>query len=305
MPFARLRKPRSLNHQEENATLLESFLENLEIANRSPHTIAAYRYGITDFLRFTLGLSVANVTHREISEWLHFLSCQGMAPQTIAQRLSGLRSFFSFANLVGVMSTSPAALIQHRRIPVTVPRWLNPTQINQLLSAADKQRDYALVDFMWSSGCRVSEVVGARVEYVQWKERVVKVLGKGQKERLVPLGRNTVKSLRVHLQGRDTGPLFLTDSRRLQYGQNVSMTARSIGRILGRLGLRAGLGHVHPHMLRHSFATALLEGGADLRSIQVLLGHSSILTTQIYTHCTPAYLRATLQRAHPHWQESQ
>jgi site-specific recombinase XerD len=154
MPVGRLRKPRSLNHQEENATLLENFLENLEIANRSPHTIAA--------------------------------------------------------NLVGVMTTSPAALIQHRRIPVAVPRWLNPIQIKQLLAAADKQRDYALVDFMWSSGCRVSEVVAARVEYVQWKERVVKVLGKGQKGRLVPLGPKTVKSLRVYLQGRKTGSIFLT-----------------------------------------------------------------------------------------------
>lgn len=306
MLFGRLRKPLSLNHQEENATLLENFLVDLEIANRSPHTISAYRHGITDFLSFTLGLNVAAVTHREISEWLHFLSCQGVSPQTIAQRLSGLRSFFNFANLAGVMSTSPAALIQHRRIPVTVPRWLNPTQVRQLLAAANRQRDYALVDFMWSSGCRVSEVAGARVEHVQWKERVVKVLGKGQKERLVPLARKTAKSLRIHLRGRRTGPLFPNeDRRRLQSNQISSMTARSIGRIVGHLGLRAGLGHVHPHMLRHSFATALLEGGADLRSIQVLLGHSSILTTQIYTHCTSAHLRATLQRAHPHWQESQ
>jgi integrase/recombinase XerC len=233
MPFGRLRKPRSLNHQEENATLLENFLENLEIANRSPHTIAAYRYGITDFLHFTLGLNVANVTHREISEWSHFLSCQDVTPQTIAQRLSGLRSFFNFANLVGVMTTSPAALIQHRRIPVAVPRWLNPIQVKQLLAAADKQRDYALVDFMWSSGCRVSEVVAARVEYVQWKERVVKVLGKGQKDRLVPLGRKTVKSLRVYLQGRKTGPIFLNeDHRRLQSDQGPPITARSIARIL-------------------------------------------------------------------------
>ncbi len=304
MPFGRLREARSLNHQEENANLLEDFLEYLDIANRSPHTISAYRFGIVDFLNFTLGLNVANVTHREVSEWLHFLSCQGVTPQTIAQRLSGLRSFFNFARLIGVMSTSPAALIQHRRTPKTVPRWLNPAQIKQLMAAADKQRDYALVDFMWSSGCRVSEVVGARVECVQWKERVIKVTGKGLKERLVPMGRKTVQNLHVYLQGRKTGPLFLReDCGQSPADKNAPMTARSIGRTLGRLGLQAGLGHVHPHMLRHSFATAMLEGGADLRSIQVLLGHSSIVTTQIYTHCTPAHLRATLEKAHPRWQE--
>ncbi|MDQ1407231.1 MAG: integrase/recombinase XerC [Acidobacteriaceae bacterium] len=305
MSFDRLGIQYSLHHQEENAALLEQFLENLEAANRSPHTIAAYRFGIADFLNFTLGLHVANVTYRQVSEWLHFLSCQGLTPQTISQRLSGLRSFFHFAKLIGVMNTSPAALIQHRRIPQAIHRWLNAKQVGQLMAAADKQRDYALVDFMWSSGCRISEVVGARVDYVQWKERVVKVFGKGQKERLVPMGRTTVNNLRAYLQGRKTGPLFLSeDHRRLQSGQENPMSARSIAPILSRLGLRAGIGHVHPHMLRHSFATTLLEGGADLRAIQELLGHSSIVTTQIYTHCTPTYLRAALQKAHPHWQES-
>lgn len=107
------------------------------------------------------------------------------------------------------MNTSPAALIQHRRIPHAIPRWLNAKQVGQLMAAADKQRDYALVDFIWSSGCRISEVVGARVDYVQWKERVVKVFGKGQKERLVPMGRTTANNLRAYLQGRKTGPLFL------------------------------------------------------------------------------------------------
>jgi site-specific recombinase XerD len=172
------------------------------------------------------------------------------------------------------------------------------------MAIAHNQRDYALVSFMWSSGCRVSEVVSARVEDVQWKERVVKVLGKGAKERLVPMGRKTVQDIRNYVQRRKTGPLFLReDGGHLRSRKEGAMTARSISRILCGLGLRAGLGHVHPHMLRHSFATALLEGGADLRCIQELLGHSSIVTTQIYTHCTPAHLRATLQRAHPSWQE--
>jgi len=129
--------------------------------------------------------------------------------------------------------------------------------------------------------------------------------GQGTEGTFVPIGRKTVNNLRAYLRGRKTGPLFLSeDHRRLRSGQEIPMTARSISRILRQLGVKAGLGRVHPHMLRHSFATALLEGGADLRSIQELLGHSSLVTTQIYTHCTPSYLRTVLKKAHPHWQET-
>jgi site-specific recombinase XerD len=361
MPTGKLREERSLNHKEENAKLLDGFLKNLEAGARSAHTVQSYRYSLADFFDFTLGLSVAEITHREISEWLHFLHARGASPQTISQRLYSLRSFFQFAQLLGLVKQSPAELIQNRRVPRAIPHWLTPGQMTRLMNATDNPRDLALVDFMWSTGCRVSEVCGARIENIQWDERVVTVLGKRQKERLAIFGRKTAGTLRAYLRGRETGPLFREErpeqkgcvwmnrkyhvwfgtwreadaagkrvqrtvrlgdyeiptkeraqevlaaflAGKLQSAKQVTapITADSVRRILRELGVKAGLGRVHPHMLRHSFATALLDGGADLRAIQELLGHESIQTTQIYTHCTSKHLRSQLKKAHPSWRK--
>jgi site-specific recombinase XerD len=361
MPTGKLREERSLNHREENAKLIEDFLKNLEAANRSPHTIQAYRISLTDFFDFTLGLSVADITHREISEWLHFLHVREVSPQTLSQRLYAVRSFFQFAQRLGLVKFSQADLIQNRRVPRALPHWLTPEQMKRLMDATDNPRDLALVDFMWSTGCRVAEVCSARVETIQWNERELKVLGKGQKERLVVFGRKTAETLRAYLGNRDSGPLFREErpeqrgwvfvdrKYHIWFGQwreiddagkrvvrtvrlgdyeiptkeraqeklsillagklqpakqsTTPITADSVRRILRELGIKAGLGRVHPHMLRHSFATALLEGGADLRAIQELLGHESIATTQIYTHCSATHLRSQLQKAHPSWEE--
>jgi site-specific recombinase XerD len=374
MPTGKLRQERTLNHREENAALLDDFAKNLEVSGRSPHTIIAYRHSLDDFLDFTLGLSVAEITHREVTEYLHFLHARGVTSSTVSQRLYSLRSFFKYAQLAGVVKDSPARLIQNRHVPRKLPRWLSVADMQKLLGAATNIRDRALIGFMWDTGCRVAEVAGARIENVDWAGRTVKVLGKGDKERIVPFGRRTAKSLLKYLEeyfkSRDvtTGPLFraalpeqqgglqlqgnrwvafyretviLADgkAKRVLRGRtlgrgvttreqasleartlvaglkaqspglrhtldpNAPMDTRSIQRILRELGVSAGIGKVHPHMLRHSFATHLLEAGADLRSIQTILGHSSISTTQIYTHCSPLHLRSELKKAHPNWQE--
>lgn len=361
MPTGKLREERSLNHQEENARLLDDFLLHLEAANCSPLTIPLYRFVISDFLDFTLGLSVSEVAHREITEWLHFLRARGCKPSTVSSRLGTLRSFFDYAQLIGIVKDSPARLIESRGVSRPLPRWLSVVEMRKLIAAADNARDRALIEFMWATGCRISEVLGVRVEKIKWDERTVKVFGKGQKERLVPFSTKTAVTLRAYLGNREFGPLFREErpeqegsvwmdrKYHIWFGQwrevarngkrvmrtvrlgdyelptkeharkaldaflhgklvsraesDAPIRYRSVGRILRELGVKAGLGRVHCHMIRHSFATHLLEGGMNLRYIQELLGHVEISTTQIYTHCTTAHLRSQLEKAHPSWQE--
>lgn len=368
MPTGHLREGRALNHHAENEKLLQGFLRDIEVKGRSRHTVSAYRESIADFLDFTLGLSMAEVSHHEISEWLHFLNTKNVKKSTVGRNLYALRVFFRYVIFEGVRQDSPAELIQGPRVSRPLPHWLSVAEMRQLLAATDNPRDHTLISFMWDSGCRVSEVVGARIENIEWNVGTIKVLGKGDKERLTPIGNRTLESMQKYLGERKNGPVFVSEER--GFGPNIQqgsvsrdkksgcwrgywretgatgkrrmrsvhlgdyelqtteqaqaaltkhldgkslahplsgvipLDRRSISRILLTLGVKAGISQkVTPHMLRHSFATHLLEGGADLRAIQELLGHSSIITTQIYTHCSSVHIREALKKAHPSWQE--
>lgn len=368
MTTGKLHEARSLNHHEENANLLGQFIKSLEVKACSPHTCAAYRESVTDFLKFTLGLSMAEVKRQEIYEWLHFIRTKHGKSSTFARHLYALRHFFRFLMAEGIRPDSPAELIDGPKVSRPLPHWLTVAEMRRLLAAADNPRDHALVAFMWDTGCRVAEVVGSLIENIAWNDRTVKVLGKGNKERLAPIGKRTVRALREYLGKRDRGPVFVSEES--GFAQNVQrggvsqdsygawrgywretdatgkrrmlsvrlgdyelrtkeeaqtaltkhlegragvgaprnlqtpLDARSVARILRALGLKARIcKKITPHVLRHSFATHLLDGGADLRAIQELLGHSSIVTTQIYTHCSSVHLREALKKAHPSWQE--
>ena len=211
MPTGKLREERSLNHHAENEKLLEGFLRDIEVKGRSRHTVTAYRESIADFLDFTLGLSMADVSHHEISEWLHFLRAKNVKDVTVGRNLYALRVFFRFVVFEGLRQDSPAELIQGPRTSRPLPHWLSVAEMRKMLAAADNLRDHTLIAFMWDTGCRVSEVVGARIENIEWNVGTIKVLGKGNKERLALIGKRSLESLHAYLGERKNGPVFVSE----------------------------------------------------------------------------------------------
>lgn len=359
MPIGKFVESRRMGCEAENTSRLEEFVKDLRVAGRSENTIIAYRFAITDFLQFTLGLDVCQVRTADVREWLHWLDTQKYSSTTIAQRKYALAGFFEFLEKVEAVPASPVRWIPNRKVTKRLPDPLTVEEVERLIAATECSRDHALMETMYATGCRVAEIAGMRVEKLDLRERMVRVIGKGNKERIVPLGRRAAESLGAYLQGRDRGPLFLQQqivqnggvsqssygvwrgywsekgaggTRRMQSRRlgdhelnreqarevlaahlkslpqaiirrdvpDKAIDVHTIRQIIDGAARRAGLRHVHPHMLRHSFATHLLEGGADLRTIQVLLGHESIATTQIYTHVSMAHVRDLFEKCHPH-----
>jgi integrase/recombinase XerD len=275
-------------------------------ASRSPRTVDAYRRDLAALRNFT-GREVAEATAQQLETWIASMRADGLAPATIARRASAVRAYFRHLVLIGSKTENPAASIQLPRRPRTLPRAMSPAETERLIDAATGStprtlRDRALVELLYGAGLRVSEAVGLDKASVAIEERVVRVLGKGGKERLVPLGRPAAEAVRrylalgrPHLDRRYRPELFLN-------ARGGPLTRAGAFLILRRLAEKAGLepGRVHPHLLRHSFATHLLEGGADLRSVQEMLGHADLGTTERYTHVSDRRRRDVYFQAHPH-----
>jgi integrase/recombinase XerD len=275
-------------------------------ARRSPRTVDAYRRDLASF-GASLDGPVASASTEDVESWLAAMRADGRAPATIARRLAAVRAYFRHLTLVGAREDNPAAGIAGPRRPRSVPRTLSPAEAERLVEAAAgttprAMRDRALVELLYGAGLRVSEAVGLVKAGVDLEGRIVRVVGKGGKERLVPLGRPAAEALRrylalgrPHLDHRHRPDLFLNV-------RGGALTRSGAFLILRRLADRAGLdpGRVHPHLLRHSFATHLLEGGADLRSVQEMLGHADVGTTERYTHVSDKHRREAYFNAHPH-----
>ena len=288
---------------------VERFLLNLQ-ARRSPRTVDAYRRDLAAFRTFRGGV-VAEATVDELERWLAAMRASGLAPSTIARRVSAVRAYFRHLVLIGVKAENPAASLKLPRRARTLPRALSPSETERLIEAATGTsprtlRDRALVELLYGAGLRVSEATGLEKGSVALEERVVRVLGKGAKERLVPLGRPAAEAVRrylalgrPHLDRRYRPELFLN-------ARGGALTRAGAFLILKKLADRAGLepARVHPHLLRHSFATHLLEGGADLRSVQEMLGHADLGTTERYTHVSDRRRREAYFDAHPHARRS-
>jgi integrase/recombinase XerD len=275
-------------------------------ARRAPRTVDAYRRDLADLAR-SLGKPPAKATDEEVKAWLADLRGRGQAPSSVARRAAAARAFYRHLVLLGLRTDNPAAEVELPRRRNRLPRTLSPAEVERLIDAAKgttprSLRDRALVELLYGAGLRVSEAVELERGSIDLDNRLVRCTGKGDKERIVPLGREAAEAIRryqargrPYLDRRHRPELFLN-------AQGGALTRAGAFLILRKLAEKAGLDpqRVHPHILRHSFATHLLEGGADLRSVQEMLGHADLGTTELYTHVSDRRRRDTYFSAHPH-----
>jgi integrase/recombinase XerD len=294
---------------ERVETQIRTFLNCLRVEKGlSDNTIQAYRRDIGKFADFAAGrkLAAKDIQRGDVVDFLGTLYRRGLDSRSVARHLVTIRHFFRFALLEGYVQGDPAATIESPRFRQSLPEFLSLDEVDRLLAQPDLTvvigiRDRAMIELMYSCGLRVSELCGLRLADLQSEEGCLRCLGKGNKERLVPVGRKALEAVRRYVRmsrpkllGERSSPyLFLN-----QTGTPINRIA--YWKLLGEYGRKAGLRKaLTPHMLRHSFATHLLDRGADLRSVQMMLGHSDISTTQIYTHVVEERLKQVYKAHHP------
>jgi len=283
----------------------EGFLALLA-ARRAPRTVDAYRRDLAR-LRAFLEKPISQARVEDLERYAAAMRAEGLSSATLARRIASTRTFFGHMELIGARGDNPAAEIALPRRVRRLPRTLSQGEVARLIEVASgvaprALRDRALVELLYGAGLRVSEAVGLERGALDLEERAVRVVGKGDRERVVPVGKAAVAALRRYL---GSGRPSLDRRHRPELFLNAkggALTRAGAFLILRRLAAAAGLepDRVHPHLLRHSFATHLLEGGADLRSVQEMLGHADLGTTELYTHVTDARRRKLYYEAHPH-----
>lgn len=288
---------------------LESYEQELVSRHVSPHTLRAYRGDLEELGAWATTMGITDPTtigYRQLRGFASMLGQRGLERTSVGRKLAAVRGLFDFLTRRGEMSANPADLLSNPRSASRLPRVLDRDEMRDLLDSMPagtplESRDRAMLELAYSCGLRCSELVGLDRESIDFESETVRVRGKGNKERIVPLGEPAQKALRAYL---DRARPTLTDDRGetalLVSKRGLRLSPSDISRRLGKRVQQASIGgRVSPHALRHSFATHMLEGGADLRSIQELLGHSSISTTQIYTRVEPSRLREAYASAHP------
>lgn len=280
--------------------------------NFSPQTLRAYRNDLQQYLSFLNAegcASFGDVTRLLLRKFLAFQKKHHYSKTTIARKFVSIRSFCKFLCREGVLEFNPVESIRTPKLSKSLPGFMSISETEALLNTPDGNtlpgvRDSAMMEALYSTGMRVSELAGLDVSDVDFSGCVVKVKGKGKKERLLPIGNHALHAIQTYLDkrnadaslriaGRNSKALFLNN-------RGGRLTERSIGRMLEKYVKKAGMNlKISPHTFRHSFATHLLDRGADLRSVQELLGHANLSTTQIYTHITTERLKEVYKKAHP------
>jgi integrase/recombinase XerC len=266
----------------------------------SPHTLRAYEQNLAALDEYCRSRGVRKpdrITHRLMRGFLVELNGRGLKPATVARYFAAVRSFCRFLVREGVLDQDPARALRTPSQRRALPVWLGEDEVGRLIDAAPGPRERAILETLYGGGLRVSELVGLDRDDLDLRRGVARVRGKGRQERLAPLGGAAVRALDEYLRARprtaDPRPVFL--NRR-----GTRLTARSVHRLLRGCALSADVDpRTTPHTLRHSFATHLLDRGANLREVQELLGHKNIATTQIYTHVSMERMKKVYERAHP------
>jgi site-specific recombinase XerD len=287
---------------------IELLDQDLRRRGAADGTRALYRHDVEELGRWAARYALApeEIDYPWLRRYAAQLAERGLAPRTLARKLAGLRACFRVQVEHGLMEANPAELLASPKLPQRLPRALKPADVSALLDRIPattplEQRDRALFELAYACGLRAEEIVDLDVGSLDFDAEQVRVEGKGGKTRFVPVGEHALKALASYLE-RARGTLDAGTGERALF---LSKTGRRLSTSDVRRRLRtwarhaASQGAIHPHALRHSFATHLLEGGADLRAIQALLGHASISTTQVYTRVESARLRAAYERSHP------
>jgi site-specific recombinase XerD len=359
--------------QNTARNLLSHYLADSQIRGLAKITMEKYVKTYRDFFLTTGSMPLTAIKPHHIRDFLAWQYSRGASDETLRGNLCALRSLFRFAESIELVDVSPARAIQTRKLKRRIPKPLTVSEINSMIEAAQTPRDKALIETLYATGCRIAELVGIRFEHVSWEARSIRVLGKGNRERLVPLNGRAIERLQLYLGKRRTGWMFQTEGCPDQRGRvsknntgfyagcwigqwktnykiraggkltfrrrtvllgKISeltrdearqkltemlvgklwlqprprpvktgpMTTRGVYWIVRHIAARAGLKGVHPHRFRHSFATHLLDGGADIYTIATLMGHSSLSSTQIYTEVSQKKMLEAMQR-HPHWEK--
>lgn len=280
---------------------IEKYLRYLEIEkNYSEHTIINYRKDLNEFKSFVGEKELESVDYLALRKFLGLLKEKKLSSRSISRKLSCLRSFYRFLNREGFLKSDPTSSISSPKLDKHLPIFLTEGEIVKLIDSPDTSkilglRDKAIMETFYSTGMRISELVGLSLENIDFIGGVVKVFGKGKKERLVPIGDKALDAIRQYLAKRKetTQAAFLNKN-----GKRI--TTRGVRLVIDKyIKLTSLRDDISPHSLRHSFATHLLNRGADLRCVQELLGHANLSTTQIYTHLTTDKLKSIYDKAHP------
>ena len=288
---------------------VSAFIDYLEKERGfSEHTIAAYQRDISQFEAYMLekheGKDLrSSMTKIHLRAYLFTLSRGGMKPRSIARKLAAIKSFCRYCLKQGLLTANPTKVLSTPKSGKNLPVFLTKKQVEDLvpdggINQGDRLRNRLIVEFLYGSGIRLSELYGSNLSSVDTRNETIRVLGKGRKERIVPLTHISISMMQQYLRqsgrsGADEGPLFITD-------KGTRLSRRQIQRIVDKeLSAVSRQKKRSPHVLRHSFATHMMDGGADIRAVKELLGHASLTTTQIYTHVSREHLIRSYKQAHP------